>query len=534
MSARTGRLTGTRQLTWLALRRDRLMIPLWVLAILALAAATASSFTNLYPTVASRLDFAHSVQNNSGLIALTGPTFDLSTIGGMTAWRIAGTGALLAAIMSVLLVVRHTRAEEESNRLELLGSTVVGRFAPLTAGILTALAANLSLALLAGLSLIGLGLPATGSFALGFGWAACGAVFAGIAAVSAQLTESARAANGLAFALVGAAFLVRAVGDSAGPGWLPWLSPIGWAQRLRPFAGERWWVLLLAVAVAVALAAVGYLLGSRRDLGEGVLPARSGPARAAGSLRSPLALAWRLQRGALIGWTAGFAVFGAVVGALAQSVSGLVDSSPQLRDALESLGGKQGVVDSYLATILGFAGYAAAAYAVQSVLRLSGEEVSGRAEPVLATPTGRIRWAIGHLTIALLGTVLLLGVLGLTAGITHGLRTGDLGGQLPRLVGAALAQVFAIWVFAGVVMALYGFAPTWTPVGWGVVVVGLLITMVGALVRLNHWLVDLSPFTHLPKLPGGELTWTPLAWLLVVAAGLCAIGLAALNRRDIG
>ena len=271
------------------------MIPLWLLAIVALVAATASSFTDLYPTVASRLLFAGSIEANSGLIALTGRPFDLSTIGGMTAWRVAGSGGLFAGIMSLLLVVRHTRAEEESNRLELLGSGVVGRYAPLTAGLLTALMANLALAVLVALSLIGMGQAAAGSIALGLGYAACGTVFGAAAAVSAQLTESARAANGITSALLGAAYLLRAVGDSAGPGWLSWLSPIGWAQQVRAFAGERWWVLVLALGVAGTLGALGYRLAGRRDLGEGVLPARPGPARGAGWLRSPFALAWRLQ-----------------------------------------------------------------------------------------------------------------------------------------------------------------------------------------------------------------------------------------------
>jgi ABC-2 type transport system permease protein len=534
VSARTGNLAGTRPLTGLALRRDRLMIPLWVLAIVALVAVTASSFKDLYPDVASRLLFARSIEANAGLIALTGKPFDLSSIGGMTAWRVAGSGGLLAGIMSLLLVVRHTRAEEESNRIELLGSGVVGRFAPLTAGLLAALAANLALAVLVTLSLVGMGEAATGSIALGLGYATCGMVFAAIAAVSAQLTESSRAANGIASAALGAAYLLRAVGDSAGPGWLAWLSPIGWAQQVRPFASERWWVLVLSAATAVAVAALGYRLAGARDLGAGVLPARPGPARASRSLRSSFALAWRLQRGSLIGWSIGLAVVGAVVGSLAQSVSSLVASSPQLGDALHSLGGEQDVVDAYLSTTLVFGGFAATAYTVQSVLRLYNEEIGQRAEPLLATPTSRIRWALGHLAISLFGTAVLLTSMGLAAGLAHGIRTGDVGGQLPRVLGAALVQVFAIWVFAGLTMALYGLAPRWAPAGWGAIVIALLISLVGALLKLNHWLMDLSPFTHLPVLPGGPMTWTPLFWLLAVTVILCGVGLAALDRRDVG
>jgi polyether ionophore transport system permease protein len=533
MSTRPTTLAGTGLLTRLALRRDRLMIPLWVLSITLLAVATATSFQQLYPTAASRVPFARSIESNAGLMALTGRGFDLTTVGGLVAWRISGSGALLTAIMSMLLVIRHTRAEEESNRLELLGSGVVGRAAPLAAALLTALTANLAVVVTVFVVLTATGLPAVGSLALGLGFAACGAVFAGVAAIGAQLTETARAGNGITSAGIGAAYLLRAVGDSTQAHWCSWLSPVGWSQQTRAYAGERWWVLVMAVAVAGALTLIGFRTALHRDLGEGVLPTRPGPPRGAPGLRTSFALAWRLQRGPLIGWTAGFAVLGAVFGALADSVTELIDSSPQLRDTLQLLGGRQTVNDAFLAGVFGFGAFAAAAYAVQAVLRLHGEEVGRRAEPLLATPVGRVRWALGHLVISLLGVVVVLAAMGLAAGIARGVRGGDLGGQLPRVLGGALIWTFAIWVFAGLVMALFGLAPRWAPAGWVAVTVGLLIYFIGSLVTLNHWLMDLSPFSHLPKLPGGEVHWAPLIWLTVVSVGLCALGLAALHRRDI-
>ena len=137
-------------------------------------------------------------------------------------------------------------------------------------------------------------------------------MFGAVAAVTAQVAESARAANGLAVGVLGAAFALRAIGD-AGPHWLAWLSPLGWAQAMRAFADERWWLLLALLALAALLRVGAARLAARRDLGAGILPPRPGPAR--GRLRTPLALAWRLQRGALAGWAAGFAILGAAFGA---------------------------------------------------------------------------------------------------------------------------------------------------------------------------------------------------------------------------
>jgi len=118
--------------------------------------------------------------------------------------------------------------------------------------------------------------------------------------------------------------------------------------------------------------------------------------------------------------------------------------------------------------------------------------------------------------------------------LVHGARTDDLSGQLPRLVVAALVPVPAVAVFAGLVFALFGLAPRWASAGWAGLAAGLLIYFLGSVVTLNHWLMDLSPFSHLPNQPGGELTWTPLIWLAVITVTLGGVGAAALTRRDIG
>ncbi|HSV67844.1 MAG TPA: ABC transporter permease [Mycobacteriales bacterium] len=529
--------TGTLALVRLALRRDRLRLSVWVLALSGVVVAIASSLAELYGTQASRQQLAAGIGKNPAVVALYGPPFDLTSIGGLVAWRMGAVGAVIIPLMSLLTVVRHTRAEEEAGRLELVGAAVVGRRAALTAALLVAFGANLVLGLLLVASLVGLGLPVVGSTAIALSYCSAGLLFAGVAALAAQLTEGARAANGVAASVLGGFFLLRAAGDSAGAdglSWLSWLSPIGWTQQLRPFAHERWWVLGLVGALLVALVAASYVLVGRRDIGAGLLPSRLGPAQGAASLRSPLALAWRLQRASLAGWATAFAILGAVLGSIAQGINDLIGSSTQVKDLLDRFGGTGSIVDSYLATSMGIVGLLAAVYAVQAALRLRSEETSQRAEPVLATRVGRIRWAASHLIFAAVGTAVVLAAGGLAAGVVHGLRTGDLGGQLPRVFGGALVQLPAIWVLAGIAVVLFGLAPRLVQVSWGAVVVCVLLGQVGPLLSLSHWLMDASPFTHLPKLPGASLDTTPLVWLVGIAVAFTAAGLTGLRRRDIG
>jgi ABC-2 type transport system permease protein len=229
---------------------------------------------------------------------------------------------------------------------------------------------------------------------------------------------------------------------------LLWLSPIGWVTQVRAYAGDRWPVLVLPVAAAVAVAAAAaVVLAARRDLGAGLVPARPGRARAARSLRSPLALAWRLQWGNLIGWAVGGLIYGAAFGSIANNIGSMLGSA-QVRNAIARLGGQSGMTDAYLAAMMSILGLIVAGYAISAVLRLWSDETSQRAEPLLATATPRVSWGASYLTVAAAGSAAVLTAAGLGAGLAFGLRAGDAGTQVPRLLGAALAQWPAVLTVA--------------------------------------------------------------------------------------
>jgi ABC-2 type transport system permease protein len=531
-------LTGTGQLLRLAMRRDRVVGSVWVLGLFVFVVSQAASIVSLYPTQADLDRLARTATGigaNPAVVALQGPAYDASTYGGATAWQVVTPGVFLIGLMSLLLMTRHTRQEEETGRAELVSAGVVGRHAWLAAAWLFVLGVNLVLAALSVLGYVAVGLPVAGSVALAVGCGLNGLVFAGVAAVTAQLTEYARPANGMAFAVLGGAFLLRAVGDTAsGLSWLSWLSPIGWGERFQPFAGERWAVLLLPVALLAVLVVVVVALRDRRDLGAGVLATRLGPERAPAWLGSPLGLAWRLQRGALAGWAVGAAVAGLSFGVLAQDMAQFAAEDPETAEMLASLGGAGSITDIYLAAVLSWVGLLAAGYAVQATLRLRSEEAEQRAEPVLATAASRVGWAASHLLVAAAGAAVVLAAGGLVAGLAHGLRAGDLAGQLPRVLGAAMVQLPAVWVLAAVGAALFGLLPR-VVVGatWAILGLVLAVTIFGEPLRLSRWLLDLSPFIHLPRLPADAFTATPLLWLVAVAAVLAAAGLAAFRRRDL-
>ncbi|WNV88689.1 ABC transporter permease [Umezawaea sp. Da 62-37] len=529
----SGGYTGTGALVRLALRRDRIMLPGWIAGLVLLAAGSAAAAVDLYSTVESRVSSATAANSTAALVALYGRVYDPASEGGISMVKTGGIGAVLVALLSITLVVRHTRAEEESGRLELVGSTVVGRYAPLTSALIVVVATNAVLALITAVSVASAGMPTAGSFAFGLAWGGVGITFAGIAAITAQVSSTARGATGLAAIALGVLYVVRAVGDTAGPDgptWMSWLSPIGWGQQFRPYAGDRWWVLLVVVGFAVVAVAGAYALVERRDLGAGLVADRLGPAGST-RLNSTFALAWRLQRGSLLGWTAAFAGLGLVLGNIAGNVGGFVDS-PSAREVVAKLGGTDAITDAFISAEMGIIGLIASIYGIQAALRLRSEETGQRAEPLLAAAVSRTGWAWSHLVVALGGSALLLAAAGAGAGLSHGSASGDMSRFGPVFVSAIL-QLPAAWVLTGIVVLAFGAAPRLVVAGWVALVVFLLLGQLGPLLGLDQWAMDLSPFTHIPRFPAGDIDPVPLVWLVLIAAALVATGLAAFRRRDI-
>jgi ABC-2 type transport system permease protein len=524
---------GTGALLRLALRRDRVIATIWVLLFVIMAVSSSSASQDLYKTLEERVRAANAVNNTPATLALYGRVFDPTSLGAVSLIKLGAMGAALVALVAIFTVVRHTRAEEEAGRAELLGAAVVGRYAPLTAALLFSTGISLVLAILTALSLAGTGLPASGAFAFGLSWAGAGIAFAAVGALAAQVTEGARTARGLAAAVLAAAYLLRAAGDASGAsGWLSWLSPIGWAQQVRPFAGDRWWVLFYLLFFAGLVALGAYLLVARRDHGAGLLAQKPGRPTASRWLSSPLALAVRLQRGGLCGWLVGMALGGLVIGSIASQVGEFLDSDGA-RDMIMKLGGERGLIDAFLSAEMGILAVVVSAYGISAAMRLRAEETALRAEPLLATRVSRLRFAVSHLTVALAGSALLLVTLGLFAGFAHGAASGDMA-AFGRVLGAALVHLPAVWVLTGITVLVFGLAPGLIMAGWGTLVVFLLLGQLGPVLELPQWAMDISPFTHTPKLPGAELAWTPLVAMTLVTAALIAAGLAGFRRRDIG
>jgi len=524
-------VVGTVALIRLILRRDRIRIVVWIGTVVVLAALTVAGIKGLYPTQAALDQTAAATQHNAAAIAFNGPAQGLNTVGGQVAFQFGAAGMVIVALMSFFMIGRLTRGEEEAGRLELVRSLPVGIHANTLAAALTVAAMNVVVGVFTAAALIALGLPAAGSVVLGVSFTLVGLFFAGLALVMAQVTENTRLVYGVTGAVLGASYVLRAVGD-IGDGTASWLSPIGLAQKTRPFAGERWWPFLILVATTLLLVAAAAALAARRDLGAGLVAPRRGSATASRSLGSPYGLAVRLQRGSLVGWSVGILVTGIAYGWIGPTVDAFISQNKALAEVLAGAGGGT-LTDKYFAASFRIMALLATGFAIQSALRLRSEETSMHAESVLATPVSRWRWGASHVTVAFAGSVILLAIAGLGTGLTYGIAGGGLN-SIPRLVGAALVYAPPMWLMVGLAVCLVGLMPRWAAASWLILAACVVVGFLGAVLHIPDWVQNLSPFERVPQLPAAKLTLTPIVVICAVAAGLTVAGLGGLQRRDIG
>lgn len=525
--------TGTMELLCLILRRDKIILPIFIFFMIILVVGVAASFQNLYPDEAVRQSFYLQMQNNPSIVVILGSVLDPS-IGGLTAWRTGIFASLIIGLFSIFLMIRHTRSEERKGRLELLNSTAVGKQAPLTAALITSFGLNLIIAILIGAGLTGIGLDLFSSMILGLSMAAFGCLFSAIAAVAVQLTESSGDARYLMISLLAGFFVIRILGwDDGDYSWISWLSPYGWVHYVQPFAGDELWVLGLFLVFTASLTVLGYYLSSLRDLGAGIISQRMGPARASKNLHNSFALAWRIHRGMLIFWIILFTLMGTMLGFMAQSVTDIITANPQFVILISQLGGNTGVMDSYFAMVLAFLSEIFAIYAILATLKLQSQESKKYSEFILTNSIKRSQWAVSNLIFAVLGPALIITIFALSCGLAYGLSAGNLPDTLFKILGASLVYLPAIWILTSISMLLFGLKPRLTSLSWVALGLFFIIDLLGEIFDFSPWIMNLSPFTQVPKLFAGDTISSSLGFIFILAVVLMLIGLEGYLRRDI-
>lgn len=525
--------TGTRVLFKLFLRRDRFLLPLWILLPVALGMFVAATFSAMAEQ--GMYSVLNEFDKDPLVSAILGPvmSFDLP---GAIVWRGSSQLALVLAIGSLFTIIRHTRVDEETGRSELIRAYGVGPYASMTAALVLTIVGNLISGVMIALSIVALGGDAAGSFVFGATMSAIGCFFAGIGALSVQIWENSRSAKEIGLVVAGLGIIMMILNNMGGGDTvLKWISPMAWQRVTRPFDRNYGWPLLCFTAITAVPTVISYVLSNRRDLGAGVLLSRPGPSEAYPNFSSTFALAWRLHKRSFFGWMICILLYIIVFSAFSPGFA----QSGGMSGWLSSLGGtdwteQAGLGYVFISIAIYLASLVVAVYAMSSVLRIKNEENEGRAELLLDKQISRIRWMSSHLIVAALCSAGLLLSMGIAGGLTYGFVTSDLSNGFWNIFLMNVSKIPPVWILLGLTALLYGLWPRTTSLSW-VVWLAFILLELGWEAQIVDWsLLQISPFSYVHyTIDISNLPLFPLFCLVCISVLLAGIGLLGFKNRDI-
>jgi polyether ionophore transport system permease protein len=492
-----------------------------------------AAYDSTYPSAQDRLQFARSFSDNKALRLFYGVPHDLLTAGGYAAWRVGGTLAIFTAAWGLLAAVKSMRAEEDARREELVLSGAVGRRTSFAASTLAGAAGALLLAAAVWLGLLAANQNAGESALLATALAGAGTVFFGVGALVSQLASTRRLALELGAGVLAVAFVLRVVADtSESLDWLRWLTPLGWAEEVRPFTGSHPAVFLLLAGATAGLIAAARWIEARRDIGDGLLHSSDSREPNLGLLSSPLAQALRDEWGRLAVWVIGSGAFGAITGLLASSVTN-VNVSQSLNEQLGKLGsGSITTASGYIAFTFLFFILIVCLFGSSQISAARHVEAEEQLETLFAQPVSRQRWLFGRLLLAGAGAAVLALVVGLSTWAGAAAAGADI--SLGDMIGAAANCLPIALLFLSLGALAFAIVPrASTGVAYGLVLVAFVWQLFGSLLDLPSWAVNLTPFHQVALVPaqsfkaGAALVMLAIAGLAMVAA------VRVFERRDL-
>lgn len=526
-------LANTGRLSRFILRLDRIRIPLWIFGLVLFTMIVPTAFENSYETEQDRAAISETMANPA-MTAMAGPA-DLEnyTTGVMTAHQMLLFTAIVVGLMAILLVTRHTRADEEDGRIEMIRSLPSGRLSYLNATLLVTSGAFLALALCIGLGLYALGIDSMdleGSLLYGAALGGTGLVFAGVTAVFAQLSESSRGTIGWSVAVLIVAYLFRAITDISNEA-LSWLSPLGWVTKAAVYSSNHWGPIVLMLIVSIVLFVIANYLNGIRDLDQGFIASKPGKRNASRFLQSPFGLAFRLQRTGFIAWAIGLFVLGASYGSIFGDLELFFEGNETFQQMLQQVEGAS-IVEQFIPTLMMIISLLATIPPILAMNKLRGEEKKDRLDLIVSRAVSRTRLIGSYAVLAVLnGFVMIsLSALGLWSAANASMEEGLAFGMVYK---AALVYYPAMLVMIGIVAFLIGVLPRLTYFIWIYFLYSFFVLYIGNLIDFPDWVGKVSPFGHVPQVPIEDATLMPLFLLSSIAAGLMSIGFVGFRKRDI-
>ncbi len=511
------------------LRHNRMRYLVWSGIIVFLIAYVGAYYKSMFDTQAKLDEFAK-VGSAPGMVAMVGKISNMATMGGAVWTKIWMFSALTLGIGMVFQVTKGARADEENGRTELFRSRPFGIHTTLASVVSGALLLCLVIGILTALASIGLkldppGTGVTGSIIFGLSITAIGWLGVGIGALTNQLSASASIANSAGSIVMVAFYCMRMIGDMGSNDTLAWLSPIGWGEKMEPWAYNRGWLILPVILLTAASIAVAFVIEARRDYGSGVLQEKKGKSEATRLMNRSWGLLLHLYKGSIIGWSIGIAISGLMFGSVANSMLDLLADAdvPMLKGT---------GMEALMGLLLCFIGLVSVVLPMLIMTGLRSDEAKGLLESQLAGGISRSRMVLERYLVGTIVTALLLLLGGASFGLAYGAVVNDMS-QVGRLAIDALIYLPGIMAITSVVVLLFGLFPRATiPVTWFIYGMMYFAVLLSDALKLPQWMLNIMPFIGTPRVPYQEFSASVFGYL-AAAIIFVVIGMIGLRSRDV-
>ena len=517
-------------------RLKRSYFTAWLIPLLALVAIFPPVYYDYYPTLESRQEVLESMSLNAGVIALYGHPGEPGHVGQVVTWELGMWLPLLGSVMAVLLVVSLHRAGEASGRTELQRSTGLHAVAPALAASMTAILSGLMLGALTAAVLILQqafipDLYFEGALGLGATVALATSGSALIAQLLLILVASASSLTLTGLLTVTVLYMMRVWADVREVEWLNWLTPLGWRVRIDAYTEDDWGSALICLGVVAVLLVLVTAAEHRRSYGEALISFASRRTRKIRAPRGVVGLTMRLARGSMVGWVIAVAVLSAFLMSMSGSIQEIVAAPDASAEVFRDILGGSAAYELFIGYIAQAIAILISAAAVGLVAAQRSAEDDRTVD--LIRSTGVRRWTplTAVVVTALAGTAVLVATLIAAGALGLWSQDSTTSEDYITLLWAGASQLAPTWLFVGITSCVIGARPTWSTVPWLLLGISAFIALLGELLGLPQWAIDLSPFTH--SMLNVESDAGPLLLMLGLGGFLTLSGVFLSSIRDV-
>lgn len=517
----------------LNLKRTWLSSLVWIIVLLALTIFVAVAFTNMYGKPEDRMGMKETMQNPA-MIAMVGPAYgEEYTNGVMYAQMMLVFIIITIAIMNIFLMVKLTRKDEESSRLEVVRSLPVGRLSNLCSAMTVCVITNIVMAFSIAVSLCILNVKSmdiAGSILYATTLGISGILFGAIAAFFSQIASTSKGAIAYSCIFLGIAYLIRAIGDVSVP-VLSLISPLGLPLRTEVFVNNYWWPVLILLILTVAVTALAFYLNSIRDLGAGLVASKPGRREASKYLQTSFGLSLRLLKAILIGWGITIFLIGVSYGSVFGDIEKFLEGSEMIQQIFLN-NDKFTIAEQFMTTLMAISSIIVTLATLLIILKIRSEEKKGRLEQLYSKKISRGKILIDYLKLSILSSIVFqfLFAFGLWIASSSVMEEPV---AFMTMFNAAIAYLPAIWVLIGIAVLLIGYLPKYTSFIWGFLGLCFFTVYIGKLANIPEWLMKLIPYDSVPMIPVEDFSLLPLIILTIIAVALFVIGIFGYKKRDI-